>query len=155
MSSPYDSKTNTGKYTGGYLPNPLSSPNSSSYYIKLSVVHPQKIDSLVHKANEKIIIAETGATAIFNITDLEIAHVVSWGAETRSANGQIANITITEVNGCRFFDYLIRACEELNIKNYINATYLLEVEFRSTGDDNDGTGYSSNHSPYYLSLIHI
>ena len=150
MSSPYDSKTNTGKYTGGYLPNPLSSPNSSSYYIKLSVVHPQKIDSLVPKANEKIIIAETGATAIFNITDLEIAHVVSWGAETRSANGQIANITITEVNGCRFFDYLIRACEELNIKNYINATYLLEVEFRSTGDDNDGTGYSSNHSPYYF-----
>ena len=83
-------------------------------------------------ANQKIIIAETGATALFNLTDVEIAHVMGWGSELRSANGQIVNLTITEVNGCRFFDYLLRACEELNIQNYLNATYMLEVQLKLT-----------------------
>ncbi len=145
MANAFNSKANSQDFKGGYLPNPLSSFSSSTYNLRLSIVHPSKITTLAPKAEEKVIIAETGTTGIFNITDLEIAHVMGWGGETRSANGQIANITITEVNGCRFFDYLIRACEELNIQNYINATYLLEVQFNASS-----TEVQTEASEYYF-----
>ena len=145
----FDSKTETAGYTGGYLPNPMSAFPSTSYSLRLSLVHPEIIGSLNPKPEQKVIIAETGATGIFNITDLEIAHVMGWGGETRSANGQMANITITEVNGCRFFDYLIRACEELNIQNYINATYLLEVEF-TAGEHDAGEDVNDPNARYYF-----
>ena len=133
--SAFDSKTKTQGYQGGYLPNPLSSFANSTYHLRLSIVPPEDIKTLAPPADKKIIIAETGATAVFNLTDLEIAHVMGWGGETRSANGQIANITIEETNGVRFFDYLVRACSALNIQNYLNATYLLEVQFKASGGE--------------------
>ena len=133
--SAFDSKTKTQGYQGGYLPNPLSSFANSTYHLRLSIVPPEDIKTLAPPADKKIIIAETGATAVFNLTDLEIAHVMGWGGETRSANGQIANITIEETNGVRFFDYLVRACSVLNIQNYLNATYLLEVQFKASGGE--------------------
>ena len=94
MANAFNSKANSQDFKGGYLPNPLSSFSSPTYNLRLSIVHPSKIATLAPKAEEKVIIAETGTTGIFNITDLEIAHVMGWGGETRSANGQIANITI-------------------------------------------------------------
>lgn len=135
MANAFDARANNQNYTGGYIPNPLSSFGNPTYHLRLSIVHPEVIKTLAPSANQKIIIAETGATALFNLTDVEIAHVMGWGSELRSANGQIVNLTITEVNGCRFFDYLLRACEELNIQNYLNATYMLEVQFNATDNE--------------------
>ena len=135
----------------GFLGNPLNSMPSYTYYIRLSIVHP----TIVHKkkkiqTDEKIVIAETGTTSVFNISDLEIFHAVGYNNETRGAFGIGANITIVETHGSALLDYISRACIDLGIKTPKEATYLLEVMFKNGNAEEIQAGQSEYYFVYPL-----
>ncbi len=145
QQEPFKASSNNEGYKGKFLTNPLSEHPTSTYYARLSLVHPSAAKSLNPANNEKLIVAETATTSRFYIEDLQIAQTVSWNGETRSTPGAIINFTIKETFGVSLMDYLIRGCQDLDIKNHLTAPYLLEVEFR-----HEIANQPDDYVPYYF-----
>lgn len=142
---PFEASTNNEGYKGKFLTNPLSDDPTVTYYARLSLVHPNATKTLTPANNEKLIVAETATTSRFYIEDIQIAQTVSWNGETRSTPGAIINFTIKETLGVSLMDYLIRGCQDLDIKNHLQAPYLLEIEFRHSAKDQP-----IDYAPYYF-----
>jgi hypothetical protein len=139
------------KYSAkGFLGNPLSSMPSYTYYIRLSICHPTIVHELSMQDEKKIIIAETGTTSIFTISDLEVFHAVNYNDETRGALGIGVNITIIETHGSALLDYINKACIDLGIKTPKEATYLLEIMFSNSNAENVIAGQSEYYFVYPL-----
>tara|TARA_B100000949_G_scaffold208264_1_gene199972 strand:+ start:1035 stop:3173 length:2139 start_codon:yes stop_codon:yes gene_type:complete len=131
----------------GFLGNALSSMPSYTYYIRLSICHPMIVRNLSKIPSEKkIIIAETGTTSVFSISDLELFQAVSYENETRGAMGQGFNITIIETHGSALLDYINRACIDLQINTPKEATYILEIMFNNSNAE----GVTPGQSEYYF-----
>jgi len=136
--------------TRGFLGNPLSSFPSYTYYIRLSICHPVILHNLSLNNRQKITIAETGTTSVFNLTDLDLFHAVSWNTDTRGAMGVGCNISIVEAHGSAFLDYLNQACVDLKIKAPKEAGYLLEIMFRNGNAEKVEPGQSEYYFVYPL-----
>jgi len=157
QKSSYAPKDSLKYSTPGFVGNVLSSMPSATYYTRLSICHPTIVHNISLNNEQKIIIAETGTTAIFTITDLEIFHVTSWNNKTRSAQGIGANITIVETHGAALLDYINKACQDLGIKTPKEATYLLEIMFNNGNAENVEPGQSEYYFVYPLQFkkMHI
>tara|TARA_S200000501_G_scaffold193304_1_gene182120 strand:+ start:1316 stop:3409 length:2094 start_codon:yes stop_codon:yes gene_type:complete len=134
----------------GFLGNALSSMPSYSYYIRLSICHPVILHNLSLNNNQKITIAETGTTSVFNLTDLDLFHSVSWNNETRGAMGVGCNISIVETHGSALLDYLNQACQDLSIKAPKEAGYILEIMFKNGNAEKIEPGESEYYFVYPL-----
>tara|TARA_B100000809_G_scaffold108245_1_gene106738 strand:- start:476 stop:2548 length:2073 start_codon:yes stop_codon:yes gene_type:complete len=91
------------------------------------MVHPVDVKQLDY--TKGIIITESGSTARYVIDTVEITHTVSWSGHLRSAFGLRGTISITEPGGVSLYDSILRSASALNIKNHMEATYLLSVHF--------------------------
>ena len=139
--------------TEGFFGNPLSSMPSYTYYSKLSICHPTIVHNLGKVPDEqKIIIAETGTTSIFTISDLELFHTMGSDEEIRTAVAKRVNITIIEAHGSALLDYINQACKDLQIKTPSQATYLLEIMFKNGNAEDVSPGQSEYYFVYPLKI---
>ena len=109
-----------------------------NYFLRLTMVKPE--DAKEKDFSKGIIITETGSTARYVIDTVEITHTVSWSSALRSAFGLRGTISITEPGGVSLYDAILRSAHSLNIKNHLEATYLLDVHFIAESNPELSTG---------------
>jgi hypothetical protein len=124
-----------------WVENPLTSKQSFTYHLRLTMLSPKDNKKIGYSAAQTlnsengIVVAETGVTSKFNITDLETNHVVSWTPLARAAYGLTATMTITEPLGVTLLDNIVRGAKSLGIENHTtDAVYLLEISFKDSDD---------------------
>ena len=109
-----------------------------NYFLRLTMVHPK--DAKEKDFSKGIIITETGATARYVLDTVEITHSVGWGSTLRSAFGLRGTLSIQEPGGVSLYDSILRSAHSLGIKNHLEATYLLTVQFIVENEPELSTG---------------
>ena len=142
-----------------WQPNTLTTKQSWTYVLRLTMLSPNDTTNLGYTSTQAlnsqngIVVAETGVTSKFNITNLETTHVVNWTPLARAAYGLTATITITEPLGVTLLDNIVRGAKNLKIKNHLDAAYLLEIRFEANDDeDNNDEGKLPYHFVYAMSI---
>jgi len=127
-----------------FVPNVLNQYANYTYHIRWSMVSDdqsrmvQSSGSSIYYSMPKIIIAESGATALYNITELTIESLPPGNPKTPSTEDTKAFMTVVEPYGITLMDNIYSASQGLGIKNYwTNNSYFLEVWF--TGYNEDGS----------------
>ena len=122
------------------VPNPLNVYANYTYHVKFSMVDATQAYTVDSKTNlsslNQIIIAESGATAAFNVTKFNIVNTVSPGFKHQNQNLMTWKMTITEPYGLTMPDYILAAAKQLNIKNASRFPFFIEVWFN--GYDENG-----------------
>ena len=117
-----------------------------NYFIRLTMLHPKDSNEL--DWTKGIVITETAATARYVLDRVEITHTVSWSSSLRSAFGLRGTISITEPGGVSLYDSILRSAHSLNIKNHMEATYMLDVHFIAEVDPKTSQGRIQRMWPY-------
>ena len=152
------------KVVVSWLQNELTARQSFTYHLRFTMLSPKDNEKIGYtkaqtlNSENGMIVAETGITSKFNITDLETTHIVNWTPKARAAYGLSATMTITEPLGVTLLDNIVRGAKELGIKNHINAAYLLEISFKQSDDDSgtmkdkEGEDRLPYHFVYVMSI---
>jgi len=128
--------------------NALSSTRQPSYHFRLFMTTEHElvtgagsddITSLYNtlKSIPNVTIAESGVTAGFNITSVEIDHTIGPGWRNRSSYMSQININLTEPLGSSLVESMMNAGIQLGIQNFGKVWYYLELTF--LGYNEDGT----------------
>jgi hypothetical protein len=83
----------------------------------------------------KVIIAESGVTTGFNITECNITVIPSSNARHRNTQPIDMEMTITEPYSMNLPDRLFDTAKQLGIPNWRLAQHFLEIEFRMINED--------------------
>lgn len=124
-----------------FLPNELSSLHVPTYKFKLFMTDERdlftgapngSLQSLYAKLDQmpQAILAETGATAGFNISNVSMEEMVSPGFQNRNTGLTNMKITLNEPNGSSFIETVAKSAQKLAISNYQNFWYFLELTFQ-------------------------
>lgn len=124
-----------------FLPNELSELHLPTYKFKLFMTDERDlftragIGSLqnLYAALDQMpqaILAESGATAGFNISSVTMEEMVSPGFQNRNTGLTTLKITINEPNGSSFIETVAKSAQKLAISNYQNFWYFLELTFQ-------------------------
>lgn len=97
-----------------------------TYYSRLTQIHPRDVTSLDPRRG--IVIAETATTGRFILSDITWKGAVAPNYNTTVANHVEGEMKIQEPLGMYLFDYLRAAAYQLDIENYLDARYFLEIE---------------------------
>jgi hypothetical protein len=123
-----------------YKDNPLNDFANYTYHVKFSLIDYDRAFKVKATDNlsalNQIVIAESGATAGFNIAKFSIHNTVSPDFKTQNQNIMTWKMTITEPYGLTLSDYIIAAGRELNIRNTDRFPFFIELWF--TGYDEAG-----------------
>ena len=126
--------------------NPLDQYANYTYHVKFwitSEFESQKLTNIADPSSmaidtiPKVIIAESGVTAGFNIREFSYKNICGTTGETRNLPSVSWNMTITEPYGFSLPDRINSAALKYGIPNWQRGKYFVEVWF--TGYDNDGT----------------
>lgn len=128
-----------------FLSNELSSLHVPTYKFKLFMTDERDlftrsgIGSLqnLYAALDQMpqaILAETGATAGFNISSVTMEEMVSPGFQNRNTGLTTMKITLNEPNGSSFIETVAKSAQKLAISNYQNFWYFLELTFQGYTD---------------------
>ena len=129
--------------------NPLNELANYTYHIRFFLTNEISAFNNINPLNPnsdgmiKYVIAESGVTAGFNVTELIMQ--ASTAPNSRKRNMFFAtefSMTIVEPLNLSLMDKIYAAAKELNIKNHLTCPYFLEVWF--TGYNEDGTIVSPN-----------
>ena len=143
-------------------PNKLNKYDRYAYHLRLSMVNdidandPYIRDKIINNKVRKAIIAESGVTVGFNITDCEIKDAVSSNFRTRNAATTEIAMTITEPYSMSLPDKMYLAGQELGTHNWRIIPIFLELEFRGYDENGkilSGTTDSKVHKVYKLNLV--
>lgn len=140
-----------GRNAVTFQPNTLGDYDNPSYYIRffmiseIDEVRVRRVDPLLNVLTpiNKVIIAETGATAI-NIESLDIKTAVGPNPSTNLVNAVEFNLKVFEPMGLTFYNKLLGAARDLGVLNFQKAPYYLELKFH--GYDEKGN-YVDNIGP--------
>ena len=142
QNSPSVSSMLSGANTSNSIPNPLNDYANYTYHIRLSLLSIDSVYTLdgtyagMNNSN-RIIIAESGVTAGFNILEFEYTDLCAPGPAHMNTTNTTWTMTITEPYGMSFIDKMFTAAGTLNVKNWSRSPYVIEVWF--TGYKEDGT----------------
>jgi hypothetical protein len=136
-----------------YLPNKLSEYRQPMYRFRLFMTTEHELLtsagtgdlSSLYKALDaipQITIAQSGVTAGFNITNVELDQAVGPGFRNRSSYMTGINIDIVEPLGSSMTEAIMNASIELGIQNFAKMWYFLELSFIAYNEDG-----SINQSP--------
>ena len=131
-----------------YLPNELSKLHMPTYKFKLFMTDERdlfvgaadkSLQSLYAKLDTmpQAILAETGATAGFNISSVTMEEMVSPGFQNRNTGLTTMKITINEPNGSSFIETVAKSAQKLAIANYQNFWYFLELTFQGYTEEGE------------------
>lgn len=113
-------------------PNPLNDYDSYTYHIRFSLVEANSAYQVTPdnmRKVRKIVIAESGVTAGFNISKFTLSNTVSPGYKHQNMNVMEWKMTITEPFGLNFPDYILAAGKNLGIENTNRFPYFIEIWF--------------------------
>lgn len=136
-----------------YSPNILSGLRQPNHRFKLFMTTEHELMTTAAQADQKkiydaldklpqITIAQTGVTAGFNITGVELDQAAGPGFRNRSSFMTAITINITEPMGSSMVEAIMNASIELGVQNFAKMWYFLELTF--IGYNEDG---SENLSP--------
>jgi flagellum-specific peptidoglycan hydrolase FlgJ len=152
----YNDKGTQAKINDAVERNILNQFYQSTYHFRFFITGDQDAYEAAGQPNDmssfyngfdsikQITLAESGVTG-YNIKEV---HLTVAGAETPSSRGVPAigiSMTIVEANGISFLDALLDSATILNLKNYTEAVYYLELYF--LGYDESGKPVSSESLP--------
>ncbi len=131
-----------------FLPNELSKLHLPTYKFKLFMTDERdlftgaragSLQNLYAKLDSmpQAILAETGATAGFNISTVTMEEMVSPGFQNRNTGLTTMKITINEPNGSSFIETVAHSAAKLAIANYQNFWYFLELSFHGYTDEGE------------------
>jgi hypothetical protein len=121
------------------FPNVLDQYANYTYHIRWSLAN-DIVSSSIRSAAEfenagKIVIAESGATVGFNISDLEIDNICPVGPQTQAMGHTGWKMTIREPYGLSLVDRLYAASQIMGVHNHLTSPSFLEVWFTGYGED--------------------
>ena len=122
--------------------NPLNIYANYTYHIRFSLLNEtnanQQDGTYQTMTNTpKSIIAESGVTAGFNITDFEFKNTCAPGHKNLNTTSTTWTMTIAEPYGMSLIDKMLSAGVDLPVINWSRAPYFIEVWFN--GYNEDGT----------------
>jgi len=132
-----------GKFN--FMPNSLDSYANYTYHIRFSITTEADAAAVQQSgpanfANgvPKIVIAESGTTALYNITEFTIENLVPGNDKTTTTQDIQCRMTVVEPYGFTLMDNLWNASLGIGIKNYFStSSFFIEVWF--TGYNEDGS----------------
>ena len=144
---------NTGGGQSLYEDNVLNSFDSYTYSWAIHMVNPQAAQDFEENLNRNtyITIAESGVENEISIETVIQSNALTFVKQNRSSVANTFDITLVEAKGFTLFNRIILAAQELEIENYAEATYLLELNFR--GWDSTGNPVSEIVGPYYYMTV--
>ena len=123
--------------------NVLNAYQSYTYHLTLAMINPENVDAYMDdsgaiKAEEQIVVAQSGTTTLLNIDNLDIQAVMAFSGGARDALGVRGQFVLSEPITFNLYRYLWSSLQSLNIKGSLSqARYILTVRFmNSTGEDN-------------------
>lgn len=133
---------NTQSVSFTALPNPLNDYVTYTYHIRwfmTSEAESYNVDESAPSSTgmNMIIIAESGVTAAFNITELKMNGSAGAGAKTRNLwTTNNYEMTLVEPLGVSLMDKILAASKQLGVKDSSKCPFFLEIWFN--GYDEDG-----------------
>ena len=124
-----------------FEPNTLNQYDSYAYHFRLSMINdldandPNLAAKVVNNEIRKIIVAESGVTAGFNIVDCEIEDIVSANFRSRGSMTTELKLVVAEPYGLTLTDRLFNSSRSLGVRNWRLAPMVLELEFRYIRED--------------------
>ncbi len=125
-----------------FTDNVLNRYQSYSYHLSLVMINPLNIDMYMDdagaiKAEDQIVIAQTGSTTLLSIDGLDVQTLMSFGAGARDALGATGQFVIYEPVTFNFYKSLSMAAQDLGLKDVLLAQYILTVRFTTSPGDED------------------
>lgn len=127
--------------------NPLNQYANYTYHIRWSLTSEQSAYS-ISKSNpslegvKKTVIAESGVTAGFNITELELKNTCGMQSATLNTSAYLFTMTVLEPFGISLLDKIRSAAATQPVVNHMRCPFFLEVWFN--GYDEDGNIIAPN-----------
>ena len=141
-------------------PNPLNDFANYTYHLRWFITNESDAYSIGKSKNpgpitcddiQKIVIAESGVTGNFNITEFTINTACAPSAEASNMLPLTWSMTVTEAYGISLVDRIRTSAEALDIINFQKSPYFIEIWFN--GYDNDGipiaTGITGSQKSFY------
>jgi hypothetical protein len=122
--------------------NPLNRYANYTYHIRWFLTDENTAYNAIDKSNpnadniNKTIIAESGVTVGFNITDFEMENTCGPNGRTLNTASTTWSMTITEPFGLSLIDKLRATARTQPVINYMRAPYFIDIWF--TGYDENG-----------------
>jgi transcriptional antiterminator Rof (Rho-off) len=123
--------------------NVLNAYQSYTYHLTLTMINPENVDTYMDdsgaiKAEEQIVVAQSGSTTLLNIDNLDVQAVMAFAGGARDALGVRGQFVLSEPITFNLYRYLWSSLQSLNIKGSLSqARYILTVRFMSsTGEEN-------------------
>ncbi len=130
-------------------PNPLSDFVNYTYHIRLSMSNEIQAYNNINPSKpstntiNKIVIAESGVTAGFNINSLKTTAAASGNGSKRNMwSNTYYEMVIKEPLGLQLLDKMYYSARELGVLNHLRCPYFLEIWFN--GYDENGNIISPN-----------
>lgn len=121
-------------------PNILDDFANYTYHIVFSIIHEDQAYTVVPSTDlnsvKRIIIAESGATVGYNISNFIVNNTVGPTFKQNSQSATQWEMTLTEPYGMTFPDYVLFAASKMGIKNSAKFPFFIELWF--TGYDENG-----------------
>jgi hypothetical protein len=145
-----------------FKPNILDSTANYTYHIRWSMCTEQDSENLLKNGKSsqfrnntnKIIIAESGITAQYNITDFTIETGLPASPTTPQTTEVKGDMTIVEPYGLTLTDNLFVASRGIGINNYLTSNaYFIDIWFK--GYNEDGTPNTTLDEVYICWAVHI
>jgi hypothetical protein len=136
-------------------PNPLHAYPSYTYGLSLHLMSVPDYNNLVETGEyspKNVLIASAGRyntttegknsfvrnpafSDDFYFENLNLLTIIGVGERTRATNAIESKFTIVEPYGLTFLDRLLEASKALNIANYLQNPYMLQIDFYGTDDE--------------------
>lgn len=132
-------------YKTNISPNWASTVNLSGYKLTLYLVKkglwndPDKLvnDSGPVSIGDAIIIAETGATTVFSIDNLNLTSYIQGGQKNIEGATAVVQFQLSEVLGFNFLDKILAVSHIMGFSTLADANYVLKVEFIGRDPETD------------------
>lgn len=124
-----------------FEPNVHNEYDRVSYVFKLCMINdldaedPDLLNKFLNNRIRKIVIAESGVTTGFAIGDVEIIDAISANFRSRSGLTTDIRFQIIEPYGMTLPDKMFQASQELGLRNWRLAPFLLQLEFKYIKSD--------------------
>lgn len=132
-------------------PNPLNSWANYTYHIRFSLTNDFAAYNSIDTANPKLgdipktVIAESGVTAGFNITNFEIDCMVGPNHLSLNTQNYGWRMTITEPYGFSLIDKIISAAKTQPVVNWMKAPFFIDIWFNGYYEN----GYIKDPNQFY------
>lgn len=122
-------------------PNVLDQYANYTYHIKWSITNDIDGSSIENGSQfqniQKVVIAESGVTAGFNISDFEIENMCAPGPRVQAMLHTNWRMTVKEPYGLSLIDRIYTISQSMGVSNHLTNCHFIEVWF--TGYNEDGT----------------